>query len=386
MNAKKTQIDEFDEHVLLKYSHRPHYILKRLIPVNEADALAASQIKREHGSSSLGSLDDLPRELIDEILCQMDLQSLARLSKACLRGKKVVDELPAYNQIVSSASHIFATLTRVQVIGLHSVAKLHATLRSESCISCGQFGACLILLSCERCCHACLTYNQSLWMITAERARSCFGLTEEQSLSLPYMRSVSGPYPYRGINANLSPTLLTSVRAAKLLANKVRSGVGEALIGEVATLGLGPLDKRIIEANWLRRAPLEPLRYDPLVLSTRNRDMPLNPWRGMGAIYFPQLTVSGSLENGLWCKGCTVASWSCPLSLIDEENIPPGVVPDDCARQPFLRGLEYRARTTAGFIEHAQLCPWANDEEIGKFAQHVPEPFSACKEPCPLCK
>ena len=184
----------FSEDELLSHlACRPKHVLDRVIPSDESAKPSFSKIERK-AQSSLGSLGNLPLELLHITFSHLDLRSLSRLSRVSLLGKIVVESIPAYKCLLMSAGHIFRILSRTRVITLHSTAALYVTLRSDRCVSCGKYGAFLLLLSCERCCRACLSHNQSLWMITRSFARDCFQLTKEEVKTLPTMRSIPGSY------------------------------------------------------------------------------------------------------------------------------------------------------------------------------------------------
>ncbi|KAH8728358.1 F-box domain-containing protein [Phaeosphaeriaceae sp. PMI808] len=343
---------EFSKEDLLSHlSHRPRYILTANISVDESVKLSLSKIQREP-QLSVGLLDDLPLELLHDILNYLDLQSLSQFSRVSLRGRVIAESLPAYRDLTSAAGHIFQTLSRTRVIGLHSVAALQTALRSNRCISCGQYGAFLFLLSSERCCFACLSFNQSLWLIPLPFARACFGLTRQQSKALPTMRSIPGTYFVRRSISRLRPTTLTSARAAKELAIKVH-GSTDAIARILATKHLRTTIPKPYTGIWYQNAPLQPFSQDILTLKSIG-SVPNDEFGGTGSVTFPSM-VGNVVESGLWCRGCERTFELYRFQKLDRDVVS-RLAPLGCDAFRFIKGLQYRARSEAEFLEHAQHC------------------------------
>lgn len=257
--------DEFSQEELLSHlSHRPRYILNGVISVEESAKLSLSKVQRTC-QSSIGRLDKLPLELLHATLSYLDLQTLSYFLRVSLSGKAIVESLPAYRDLLSSAGHVFPILKRTRAIHLHSVATLHAALHSDRCASCGNFGAFLSLLASERCCFACLSRNQSLWMVTPTFARDCFDLTRQEAKALPVMRSIPGRYFVRRRISRLRSVTLTSVKAAKELALKFPRSTQD-MARNIASPRMRPPDPRKSKFSWFQAAPLQPLSKDPLTL------------------------------------------------------------------------------------------------------------------------
>jgi hypothetical protein len=152
------------------------------------------EIQRNDDTSSAGSLDSLPLELLHSICASLDFQSLSRLSRTSLRGKAIVESLPAYRDLMKYAPYTLNALGKTGLISVHSPTMLHAALHSENCVSCGEYGAFLFLPTCERVCYECLQRNASFWVVSTRQARKYFNLTERQLKSEPYMRNIPGYY------------------------------------------------------------------------------------------------------------------------------------------------------------------------------------------------
>jgi len=344
--------NDFSKRDLTSYlSHRPRYILKGNISVSEAVKLPISKIQREL-QSSIGLLDNLPLELLHALLNYLDLQSLSRILRVSLRGKAIVESLPAYRDLASTAGNIFQILSYTRLIGLHSATTLQAALHSDRCISCGQYGAFLFLLSSKRCCFACLSFNQSLWLIPLAFARDCFNLTRQQVKDLPTMRSIPGKHFVRRSISRLRPIKLTSVHATKELAIKVHGSV-EAIARNLAIERLSTTTRKPYNAVWYQDAPLLPFSQDILTLKSIG-NAPNDDFGGMGSIAFPSI-LENEVENGLWCRGCERTFELYRLQKLDREVVS-RLMPPGCDAFKFLMGLQYRARSEVEFLEHAHHC------------------------------
>lgn len=339
------------EELLSNLSHRPRYILNGVISVDESTKPTFPKIER-NVQTSMGLLDNLPLELLHATFNYLDLQSLSRVSRVSLRGKAVIESLPAYRDLSLSARHIFATLSRARVIGLHSAAALHGALRSDRCTSCGKYGAFLFILSSERCCFVCLSRNQSFWMIPLAVAGDCFDLTQKDLKALPTMRSIPGKYFVQHRISRQRSIRLTSVKAAKELALKVHGSI-EAMASNLAAKRMHITRTSYHKTRWLQGAPLQPLSQDPWTLEIIS-NTPTDDFCGMGSVPFPSMSGS-SIENGLWCRGCE-RTFELYRSQKLDRSVVSRLVPLNCEPFQFFRGMQYCARSEAEFLEHAKHC------------------------------
>ncbi|PVH97074.1 hypothetical protein DM02DRAFT_92617 [Periconia macrospinosa] len=329
------------EELLSRLSHRPAYIVNRNIEVGESAKPSFSKIQREPQSSA-GLFDTLPLELFQATLDHLDLQSLSRLSRVCLRAKVVVESLRAYKDLVRVAGHIFPTLRNTELLGFHPVATLHKTLCSDKCVSCGLYGAFLHLLSAERCCYACFTCNPGLWVIPLDFASAYFKLTMEQLTTLPTMR-----HPLEGSNSIIPrpQRTLTIVRAAKELAIQNQGDAYPMARTKPATRN----------ALLYQNAPLRCPRHEITFWAACEGMQPDNClYEGMGTVAFPSL-IGNKVENGLWCGGCA-HTYGLIITRQLDRDVLSRLAPPDCNLLQFARDLKYRAMSEAEFLEHAQHC------------------------------
>jgi hypothetical protein len=349
---KSDAILDGDEQLLLQRSQGPDHIRDSVISATGLRAWKFPTVQSGR-PSSLGKLDSLPLELLHECMIYLDLMSLARLCRVSLRGAVVVKSALPLRNYAAAAGDSLTVLAHARILGLHSVVKLYAALHSDRCVSCGAYGAFLHILSAERCCFMCLVFNQSLRMISLPAAKECFSLTNQHLKSLPFMWSIPGEYSLPDHTSQKRSIRLACVRAVKELAIKVHGSL-EAL-AERHPLDAEPLPRfppfKAALYRWYRQAPLQQLSLDPLIMPLSG-SRPRDPYGGMGALYFPSL-LGGSIENGRWCLECELAYDKYVFDEM-EPSVLARIVPEGVDADQYLMRMQYRAWSTAEFIEHAK--------------------------------
>ena len=292
----------------------------------------------------------------------LDFRSLSRLSRVSLQGNEVVTSLPAYRNLIEHALHALAALGHTRLISLHSANALYGTLLSEQCISCGEYGAFLFLPTCERCCYECLCSNQSLWVIPTTLARKCFDLTLSQLKQLPIMQSIPGVYFVGHKISRQRQLKLTSVKAAKELGIMIHGSTKNMAENLTARRSGGITEKEYHTFRWLQNAPLQPLCQDLSRLPTEG-NIPNDDCCGMASVPFPSLLKNSTLENGLWCRGCDLIFERYRFRLLALNVVSDLVPPGYDAFRIFL-GMQCRARSNAGFLEHITHCHGARELDL----------------------
>lgn len=268
--------------LVARLSWRPDFILNSMISIPEP--IKSTGFSGSPVSSSIGSLDTLPTELLHKIFNSLDFRSLSRFLRVCHRAKIVIELLPSYLRIMKHASTTLAALTRTELITYHTAATLHAALLAEKCVCCQKYGAYLFLPTCERCCYQCLHKDNYLRVISVSMAKTCYAISEEDLQQIPIMLNIPGRYSVGQVSTCRRQVRLVSLKQAKTLGLSIH-GSQEVMHSLVAT-----------EINW------------PAVwLANPDADFPLdNIYAGMASIPFPSLRPNGDLEGGLCCGGCKV--------------------------------------------------------------------------------
>ena len=339
------------ENLIAHLSNRPRHLTKGMIRVPEPPN--PTNIQRDSSSSSIGPLDAVPTEVIFMVLSNLDFQSLSRLSRVSLRARILVQATPEYCGMMQHAPKTLVALSRTRLIALHSAALLHSTLKSERCVSCGEYGPFLFLPTCQRCCRLCLRINRSLWVVPISLACKAFGLSLGQIRRLAVMHSIPNLYSVGKPISRRKPLRMVSVRAAKELALFIYGDDTSAHFSSIIQRALEQptLNFKLPAYRLLQDAPLEPFDRDPLrVPPTWSED----EYAGMATICFPSLLGGSEIEHGLWCRGCEWTSEHCRAQIMSPAtatSLAHGQDPES-----YFLELSRRARSTAGFLEHVKSC------------------------------
>lgn len=309
-----------------------------------------SSIRRASPTSSLGQLDVLPTELLLLTFDYLDFQSLSRLSRACLRGKALVESLPAYREIMEHAPGALIALGKTRLLRHHPAPLLRRTLRSGKCVSCLSFGGFLFLPTCERVCSECLGENYGLRVIPLYVAKKCFRLTERQLGGMPVLHSIPGPYYVTCERTHRRVHRLVCVREAKRLAIDMH-GSAEDVAKFMPEAG--PRTKQFWLLRHYHEAPLEPPGCDMSTLPGRANDVE-DDYSGMASMRFPWLTDAGP-DGGRVCRGCAVTFRDHVLDILPAGELS-RLVPEGCSPYRPLNAMMNRLRPRREFLEHVGEC------------------------------
>ena len=119
----------------------------------------------------LGQLDNLPHELLIEILLHCDLVSLATFRRVNRRATKLVDSISQYGSILKNCPDIIRAVLSIQATS-YDCQTLYQTLCTTQCSSCDRFGDYLYLITCKRVCYACFT-TRTEYLPLETRLASC---------------------------------------------------------------------------------------------------------------------------------------------------------------------------------------------------------------------
>ncbi|KAH6973860.1 hypothetical protein BKA56DRAFT_464028, partial [Ilyonectria sp. MPI-CAGE-AT-0026] len=311
-----------------------------------------SAISRDSSSSSIGRLDLLPQELLLQVLDLLDLQSLSRLSRVSLKGKRAVEALRSYRDVMRYSPSILGALGATRLLQIHSAALLRQVLLEGQCVSCFEFGAFLFLPTCERVCFDCLHENHALHMTTVTFAKRWFDLTDDQIARIPILHSIPGSYCVSWPVTHLQTHRLVSIKQLKQLAIDVHGSPENVA-------KLMPKDSSGMEYNvfhtlrQFHEAPLEPPGCD-LSKLPQDENYVRDRYCGMASIRMPVLTSSGP-DYGRLCLGCKYAESGNFLGFgrfsAVGNPLPPYIDP----ARPLYATLT-RLRTKSAFIDHVKGC------------------------------
>ena len=353
-----------DDQILQRVAARSPFANNRNISTPVSVEWRISRVER-NSTASLQRLDSLPLELLHQCVEYLDLASIRNFSQVSLRANSIVHSLRKLAILLKIASIAIDVLVQTETIKLHSLDSLYTALHITACVSCGCYGPYLHIFSGERCCQTCFELNQSLWMISLQTAKECFGLTNQQSKALPVMRTIPGLYHlYHPPRIHNKIVHLTSVRAAKELAIRINGPIDDTDINP-------PFNQFIMRYlklalwMWYLKATLQPLSEEQH-LSFVEALKPQDPYFGMGGVHFASV-VNRRIELGWWCRTCQEVFQKFIHHKL-EPDVLARLVPEGRRAKRYLEVMASRAWSEAAIIEHAKrthLYDMLDDVNVG---------------------
>jgi hypothetical protein len=84
----------------------------------------------------------------------------------------------------------------------------------------------------------------------------------------------------------------------------------------------------------------------------------------MASIPFPSLLQNNTPENGLWCRVCDRIFERYRFRQL-APNVVSDLVPPSCNASRIFLGMQCRARSNGGFLEHITDCHGAREQDFG---------------------
>lgn len=131
------------------FSHREH---------NEIRPSISSPFQRI-SKVSVGFLDQLPLELLFDILCRLDVYSLFKFRQTNIRSRQLVNSLNQYQRVVLHGLNLFCAMLpmlRTRMATEIILLDFYTALCTETCTLCGEFSGFMSIPSWTRCCSKCL--------------------------------------------------------------------------------------------------------------------------------------------------------------------------------------------------------------------------------------
>lgn len=122
---------------------------------------------------SAGQLDQLPAELLIQVLLQIDIPSLTHFRRVNRRAMELVDSVPQYAALIKHCPNIIRAILSIQADAF-DCATLFRTLSTTRCSTCKRFGDHLYLIDCRRVCYFCFTRRLEYFPLTIGQASSFF--------------------------------------------------------------------------------------------------------------------------------------------------------------------------------------------------------------------
>lgn len=343
-----------DDEIRETYGYIPRRMETGMVSIFDEDAPQLQQT-RPRGTAMTGTrrLNALPVEILHLILEELDFLSLSRFSRTSRRGCELATSLPAYHDLLRHAPKTLAALSKMTILHLHKSKTLRRALYSDQCVCCGNFGAFLFLITCQRCCFQCLATKQAVWAMPRAEAAKCFDIAAKEPKLLPSARSLPGGYYVKFHIERSRPQRLVSVAAAKKLALKLHGGTEASLATHLRSRPAQASSRSKGVFTHLRRAQLVFQNHDPRIVCVEENAT--NDFsNGMASILFPVVRRHGNTANhGTWCRGC---QWFWRDFHLLPKDVVARIVPQSHAPSSFCYTLALREWSNEGFIDHAKSC------------------------------
>jgi hypothetical protein len=249
--------------------------------------------------SAMGALSQLPLELLDLVLSDLDIQSLYHFRAVDRLSSMTVDPLGQHKIIVRQAPNTLRAALSTGIARWISLQKLYDTLCSDA-----KPSVAILQLS-YTCCPALeyVTYacerKMPFCLLTLSQAKNKYGLNASAS-TLPYILTLPGTYSAPPLRQPGRVTLVDSSAAER---------AGTTLHKSVAAM-----EEYVAERHKIKTKVYEAMkqrcrphgRHPPRPRHMCNVDRKCNnPHRYMGVVRSPWLhRRNGVAQWGFSCKGC----------------------------------------------------------------------------------
>ncbi|UZP40633.1 hypothetical protein NXS19_008449 [Fusarium pseudograminearum] len=149
-------------------------------------------------NAGLGPLDQLPAELLHDIIYRLDVRSLLKFRQTNLRSRQTVDSIKKYQVVISHGLNLFCALLRTRLAADISLLDFYDALCTKACSICGEFGGFMSLLTWRRCCFKCLRQAPEIKVGTLVSVRTRFHMTEAELAQVKSFTNLPGFYSLYG--------------------------------------------------------------------------------------------------------------------------------------------------------------------------------------------
>jgi hypothetical protein len=247
----------------------------------------------------LGALDTLPVELLDGILCQLDLRTLTDFRRVNRRAIELVNALPSYKAIITHIPNALTGILAIRAGRWIMCRTLFEKLCAPTCEECGDFGGYLYLITCKRVCFLCFTHEKAYLPLSSRAACREFGLKSGIVETLPHMLVVPGTYAPNMKKA--SGTILIDYQSALCAGVLLHGSVNamEKYVSRAKARDMEAYEKRLNASKRSGARVRLPYSSDSVDLNSAN------PFRYVAIVRVPWLDrPAREIEWGFHCSGC----------------------------------------------------------------------------------
>lgn len=261
-------------------------VLVPSLPFEKQIVLDFLQIFNDLSTTSLGTLEILPNEILNIILRSLDLHSYLQFRNSSRRARNYSNELHEFQLVVKNGLECLRNLVRVRLAKSSTIRDLYSALTRENCVYCNEFGGFLFLPHITRCCFSCIRNSPELRVITLSTFSRLTNILPKRLHNLlgNTLRTVPGIYSFDRHPAKRPASLLAELKS----------------LTRLSALGLLTQDA----------CHLIGLRYDKEV------------YRFMSCTVYPWYDVrTGGVEYGLNCKGCEIQHEKGKIPICDRDRV-----------------------------------------------------------------
>lgn len=180
-----------NEQYLVTYDTRDHAL-------DENESLCSLISKYPFASApicSLGTLDQLPLEVLNMVLLQVDVHSLmTNFGYVNRRARQLMPLIPEYSKITLRSPITIRAIRSIGTGASFCLQTLWDKLHTAKCETCGDFGEYLYLITCRRVCFECFTNRIDYLPFVQADVLRMFGLRQKHLAAISSMKSVPGCY------------------------------------------------------------------------------------------------------------------------------------------------------------------------------------------------
>jgi hypothetical protein len=173
-------------------------------------------------TTGLGSLDQLPIELLHDVLLRLDIRSLFRFRQASFTSRCRIDSLKQYQMIAAHGLNLLCALLRTRLATGVSLSDFYIALQTKACAFCGEFGGFMSLLTWSRCCFRCLQHCSKTQVQTLATARKQYHLTKAQINQLQSFKTLPGIYSMEQCSYKARTMIVSTHQAATVSGGQPR--------------------------------------------------------------------------------------------------------------------------------------------------------------------
>ena len=201
---------------------------------------ADGSIPARHSTSQL---DQLPAELLIQVLLQIDIPSLINFRRVNRCAMGFVDSVPQYAALIKHCPNIIRAILSLQADAF-DFGTLYRTLSTSQCSTCELFGNYLYLIDCRRVCYFCFTRRPEYFPLTIGLASSFFtpnGTQRRNAITSRQLLRVANPPSVLSLPGRYCTSWCS--HEGNLVRKRLQLFDRRAVVQSLAGSGLPKLDK-----------------------------------------------------------------------------------------------------------------------------------------------